>query len=44
MDKEATRCRTCGKPVKGRQKYCSNACRQKAYRERKKRDRVTAMP
>jgi hypothetical protein len=34
---EQTTCRTCGGPVFGRAdaRYCSAACRQKAYRQRR---------
>jgi hypothetical protein len=37
------RCEVCGSEFKGRSgaKYCSGACRQKAYRERRKRNGVT---
>jgi hypothetical protein len=37
LEREEPTCRTCNRPVRGRSdtRYCSNACRQKAYRQRK---------
>ena len=38
QDKAEKICQVCGKKFKGskKRKYCSNACRLKAYRQRKK--------
>jgi predicted nucleic acid-binding Zn ribbon protein len=36
MTKDQRTCKACGRPVDGKKQHCNNACKQRAYRQRKK--------